>query len=417
MQDPKSLIPYKNNNKIHSEEQILRLAASIQEYGFDQAIVVDKNNVIIKGDGRRSASIKLNLPLVPTIIREDLTENQVRASRIADNKSSSNEYNNDAIKFDLGLLNSQEFNLALTAIQPLELEQLMKDNFIDDDFQKSIIGEFQNTGANAPNPIVGEVRNVTPEFVQGEDEVPEEFPTIAKLGNIFKLGDHRLMCGDSTNKDIIEKLMNGEKADFIFTDPPYGMNLDTDYSNLPSAPNGARPKKDFKKVAGDNEDFKPELITTILNNFSYVKEVFIFGADYFAEIIPNKNKGSWVVWDKRVTENFDRMIGSAFELCWSKSKHKREIARFNNTLFSGESDAKNKVHPTQKPIKLIEWFLLKWGSESRLVIDLYGGSGSTMIACEKQSKKCYMIELDPYYVDVIIARWEKFTGLKAELIS
>lgn len=145
--------------------------------------------------------------------------------------------------------------------------------------------------------------------------------------------------------------MNGVKADMVFTDPPYGMSLDTNYSKLPShLKNGNR---DYSKIIGDNEDFTPSLITTIFDNFNNCNEIFIFGADYFAELLQDKNNGSWLVWDKRVEEKFDRMIGSAFELCWSKNKHKREIIRCNNTLYSGEQDAQNKVHPTQKPIKVI----------------------------------------------------------------
>lgn len=157
---PENLIPYVNNNKIHSDDQILRLASSIQAYGFDQSIVVDKNKVIIKGHARREAAIKLKLKQVPIIIRDDLNENEVKAARIADNKTASTEYNNDALKLDLGFLNSQDFNINLTGIQPFELDQLMKDNVIDDNFQRSVIGDFQNTGMNAPNPVVGEVKIV-----------------------------------------------------------------------------------------------------------------------------------------------------------------------------------------------------------------------------------------------------------------
>jgi DNA modification methylase len=248
-----------------------------------------------------------------------------------------------------------------------------------------------------------------------EDEVPEIKHAISRNGDLWILGNHRLLCGDSTSITDVEKLMDGEKADMVFTDPPYGMDLDTDYSKMPSANNEGNKK--YRRVIGDADDFRPELIQTALGVFDYCSEVFMFGADYFAELLPNKNQGSWIVWDKRVTESFDKMIGSAFELCWSKSKHKREIARFNNTLFSGEADARNKVHPTQKPIKLIGWFFEKWGSSGDIVVDLFGGSGSTLIACENTNRKCFMMELDPHYCDVIVARWEKYTGKKAELIN
>jgi DNA modification methylase len=172
---------------------------------------------------------------------------------------------------------------------------------------------------------------------------------------------------------------------------------------MPKAPNGATPLR-HNSIKGDNEDFTPELINTIFACFSECKEVFIWGADYFAELIPNKNEGSWMVWDKRVDEKFDKMIGSAFELCWSKSKHQRKIARINNTLFSGEKDAQNKLHPTQKPIKLAAFFFENWGKANDLIADLFLGSGSTMVASHQLKRKCYGMELDPKYADVIVKR-------------
>jgi DNA modification methylase len=218
---------------------------------------------------------------------------------------------------------------------------------------------------------------------------------------MLKKPRHILMCGDSTSKDDVDRLMDGEKADMVFTDPPYGMNLDTDYSKLPDT-NRMGKAKTFKSVHGDDNEFNP---TFILEYFDYCNEILLFGADYYAKYLP---QGSWYVWDKRCDENFDKMIGSAFELCWSKSKHKREIARFNNTLFSGEIEAKNKVHPTQKPTKMFEWFFER--IKGNVVVDLFLGSGSTLIACEKTNRKCYGSEIDPHYCSVIIKRWQDFTG-------
>ena len=260
------------------------------------------------------------------------------------------------------------------------------------------------------------------EGLTDEDDVPEtpEEPT-AKLGQIWKLGEHRLMCGDSTDRATVEALMDGEKADMVFTDPPYGMNLDTEYSSMhkETGYNSAVGGKNYSKVKGDNEDFKPELIETVFENFDYCKEVFLWGADYFRELLPVKI-GSWIVWDKRESENhsnLDKLLGSAFELCWSKEKHKRDIAR---VLWSGhhgmnKDDTKKRIHPTQKPHILVEWFFKRWGKSGNVVADLYGGSGSTLIACEKTNRKCRMMELDPKYCDVIIKRWQSFTGQKATL--
>ena len=257
-----------------------------------------------------------------------------------------------------------------------------------------------------------------------DDEIPEVKESIVKRGDIWQLGEHRVMCGDSTSSDDVEKLMNGEKADMVFTDPPYGMNLDTDYSKMKNNSTFAKEKgvkdgKKYNKVIGDNQDFKMELITTIFKNFDYCKEIFIWGIDYFAEHIEDKNKGSWFVWDKRVDENFDKMYGSCFELCYSKNKHKREIIRVRwASVFGTEKEFDHKRHhPTQKPILLSENFVKKYSKENNTIIDLYLGSGSTLIAAEKLNRKCYGMELDEKYCDVIINRWEQFTGLKATIIN
>jgi DNA modification methylase len=243
------------------------------------------------------------------------------------------------------------------------------------------------------------------EAVEDDFDTTLQEEAITVLGDLYEIGEHRLLCGNSTDSDQVAKLMNGQKADMVFTDPPYGMNLDTDYSKMPSTKKEGN--KNYNKIKGDNEDFTDELINTIFACFNDCKEIFIWGADYFAELLPNKNQGSWIVWDKRVEEKFDKMIGSAFELCWSKSKHQRQIARFNNTLFSGEQDARNKVHPTQKPIKLACWFLEQWSAKENLIADLFLGSGSTMVASHQLKRKCYGMELDCKYVDVIVKRMLK----------
>jgi len=230
------------------------------------------------------------------------------------------------------------------------------------------------------------------------------------------------MCGDSTDKVQVDRLMDGEKADMVFTDPPYGMFLNADYSDMKanndfSKAKGVKGSVKHDNVIGDHEDFKPELIMTVLENFAYCKEVFLWGADYYAELLKEKNTGSWIVWDKRENAdgetNMDKMFGSSFELCWSKAKHKRDIARVKWAgIFGTEKEHdKKRFHPTQKPSLLVEWFFDKWGNAGDNVADLYGGSGSTLIACEKTNRKCRMMELDNRYVDVIIQRWCDFTGI------
>jgi len=162
-------------------------------------------------------------------------------------------------------------------------------------------------------------------------------------------------------------------------------------------------------VIGDGSDFTPELINTIFACFPNTKEIFIWGADYFAELLPQKNDGSWVVWDKRQEGGMDNMFGASFELCWSKSKHKREIARILWAGYFGMSqdDTKTRVHPTQKPILLAQWFFNKWGKENDLIADIFLGSGSTMVASEQLKRKCYGMELDPKYCQVIVNRMIK----------
>jgi DNA modification methylase len=218
----------------------------------------------------------------------------------------------------------------------------------------------------------------------------------------------------------VEKLMGGEKADMVLSDPPYGMFLDTDFSSCIGSIGSIGRKNQTKgnkydKVIGDNEDFTPKLITTFFENFSSCKEVFLFGADYFAELLESKNDGSWLVWDKRKESQADA-IGSEFELIWSKNKHKRRVLRhdwFGFLSSQNSIDARNRVHPTQKPISLLVDIIEQWGKNSERIVDLYGGSGSTLIAAEQKGKLSFLMEIDPKYCDVIIARWEKFTGKQA----
>ncbi|CAK9250661.1 unnamed protein product [Sphagnum jensenii] len=247
-----------------------------------------------------------------------------------------------------------------------------------------------------------------------EDEVPEKAPARTKLGDIYQLGQHRLLCGDSTDLGTVEKLMDGQKADMVFTDPPYGMRLNVDYDDMfkNDASKIVFTGKRFKKVEGDDKDYDPNPIFSIIAD-----DYFIWGADYFYDKLPSK--GSWTAWDKRTNENMDKVVGNTTEFCWSKNPHRRMTAR---VLWSGhhgmqKDDTKTRVHPTQKPVALVEWFFNQYANKHKSIVDIYGGSGSTLIACEKTNRKCFMMELDPHYCDVIVERWEKYTGRKATLGS
>jgi len=389
------LIPYINNSRKHSDDQVAQIAASIKEFGWTNPILVDGDNGIIAGHGRIMAAKKLGMTEVPVIELAHLSKEQRKALIIADNKLALNsDWDTNLLAIELKDLQDLGFDLNLTGFDGMELASLLK-----------------------------------PEQVDGltdEDSVPEvlEEPK-TKLGDIYKLGNHRLMCGDSTSVDAIDKLMNGDKADVVFTDPPYGMFLNADYSGAKSSlgffkEKGVKGGKKYDNVIGDHDDFTPELINTVFASFGYCKEIFLWGADYYAELLPNKNDGSWVVWDKRLDESADKMYGSTFELCWSKAKHKRMMARVKWAgIFGTEKEFDRKRHhPTQKPVNLVSWFFDYFSlKDKKNVVDLYGGSGSTLIAAEKSGKNSYVMELDPKYCDVIVKRWEDFTGKKAELLN
>lgn len=378
----------KKNAKKHDGTQIANVAESIKQFGFVQPIVIDKNGVIVIGHCRALAAKKLGLDEVPCVCVDDLTPEQVNALRIVDNKSNESEW-------DLDLLAEELPELDLSAF--------------DFDWDSP--------------------EDKTDEVVEDEaPEVDEDAEPITKLGDIWQLGRHRLMCGDSTDKATVELLMDGKKADMVFTDPPYGMNLDTDYSGMKNSLDFAK-SKNFtggkKYEQGKVDDFNPQMIDAVLSVDA--KEMFLWGADYFAELLPRKNDGSWIVWDKRANGNddieedysSDKMYGSCFELCWSKNKHKRDIARVKWAgVFGTEQEFDHKrYHPTQKPIKLAEWFLKRYSKDGHIIVDLFGGSGSTLIACEQLDRTCYMMELDPKYCDVIIKRWENLTGENAVRIN
>jgi len=383
-----ALIPYAKNSRTHDDAQVAQIAASIKEFGWTNPILVDGDKGVIAGHGRLLAARKLGMAKVPTIELKDMTEAQKKAYIIADNKLALNAgWDTAMLSIEMKDLEDEGFDLALLGFDDKELNALLE-----------------------------------PEVTEGltdEDSVPDapDEPK-TKLGDMYVLGNHRLMCGDSTSIDAVDKLMNGKKADVVFTDPPYGMFLNADYSDMDSKFKGSKGGNKYDQVIGDNDDFSPELIDTVFACFDYCKEIFLWGADYYAEHLPNKNNGSWVVWDKRGDESADKMYGSTFELCWSKARHKRMMARVKWAgIFGMEKEHdKKRVHPTQKPVELVAWFFDYFSlKDKKNVVDLYGGSGSTLIASEKVGKNAFLMELDPKYCDVIVKRWEDFTGKKAVL--
>jgi len=235
-----------------------------------------------------------------------------------------------------------------------------------------------------------------PEAKEDDYEIPDEIQTDIVLGDLFEIGEHRLLCGDSTDSDSVAKLMNGEKADMVFTDPPYGMSLNTNYQDIHK---GASTGRNFDKIINDDKEFDPSCIFVL-----DAKEYFLWGADYYKHFLPNG--GSWHIWDKTVGR-FNGRIGNEFEMCWSKNSHKREIISIEWVGYNGmkEQDTIKRVHPTQKPIELCLHFIKDYSKNN--VIDLFLGSGSTMVASHQLKRKCYGMELDPKYCQVIIDRMRK----------
>jgi DNA modification methylase len=365
-----------NNPRVIKDDKFKKLVKSIQDFPEMlelRPIVVNVDGIVLGGNMRLKACKEAGLKEVPVIKAEDLTEDQQKEFIIKDN----------------------------VGFGEWDWEDLASNWDAE---------ELTEWGLDLPTDSFVEMEAVEDDFKVSEDGIETDIV----LGDLIEIGEHRLLCGDSTDSDQVARLMNEEKADMVFTDPPYGMKLNADYSEMSNNSAFAKEKgikngKKYENVIGDHNDFSSELINTIFACFADCKEIFIWGADYFAELLPNKNEGSWIVWDKRVDENFDKMYGSAFELCWSKNKHKREIARIRwASAFGTEKEFDHKRHhPTQKPTELASWFFNKWGKENDLIVDLYLGSGTSMITSHQLKRKCYGMELDPKYCQVIIDRMKK----------
>ena len=380
------LRPHPKNPNKHPADQLKRLAQILDYQGWRYPVKVSKaTGFVTSGHGRIEAAKENGWKQVPVNYQEYESAEQEYADLVADNSIASwSELDFSSINLvvpDLG----PDFDIDLLGIK---------------DFQIDV----SENGEGDP------------------DEIPES-PKVAKsrLGDLFLLGEHRLLCGDSTDAEQVARLMNDEKADMVFTDPPYGMKLDANFSSMKGSSKILVGNKgnEYRQVIGDGDDFSPSLIRTIFDNFD-CPEIFLWGADYYVEELRNRNDGSWVIWDKRQNDetddaaavSADKAFGSAFEMCWSKSRHQRIFARIRSGIFGvkNELGTTERCHPTQKPVQLAEWFFDQWGANTKVVADLYLGSGSTMIACEKTNRRCFGMEIDPLYVDVILERFAKFSG-------
>jgi len=355
------LIPYINNSRTHSEEQITQLVSSIKEFGFTNPILLAPDNSIIAGHGRLQAVKRLGHEEVPCIIVQGLTKTQIKALIIADNQ------------------------LALNAGWDLEKLSVEIEGLKDEDFNIDILG-FEDD-------FIKDLLNKENEGLTDEDAVPEilENPK-TKIGDLWTLGNHRLLCESSTSIDAVNKLMNGTYPDLIHTDPPYGMNA--------VSKSGVLSKNYKTDILGDNNaDIAKESFKLIYSLYPESKQIW-WGANYYCSVLPDSE--CWLVWDKDNGQSDQ----TDCELAWANF---RSVVR----QFTQSSEKKNRVHPTQKPVSLMEWIIKRFKIDSKTLADFFGGSGSTLIAGEKHNLKTFIMELDPKYCDVIIQRWQQYTGKEA----
>jgi site-specific DNA-methyltransferase (adenine-specific) len=368
------LIPYENNARIN-DKAIDIVANSIQEFGFKNPVIIDKNKVIVAGHTRVEACKKLGIDKVPCIIADDLTEEQIKAFRIADNSSAQvAEWDMDKLMAELETIDYDMSKYGL-AEQMAEIEKIVEKQTEEDDF---------DVEANL-------------------SEEPK-----AKLGDVYKLGNHRLMCGDSTKEEDVAKLMNGNKADMVFTDPPYGYEYQ---SNMRTK------TKKFDVLQNDDKilDFMP-IIKDSCKGFVFVCTTW----KVLDKWLPLFNKyfdlSNMIIWDKGGggIGDLEHTFSTDYEiiLC-SNNNAKITGKRIGSVWDIPKDNANDYVHATQKPVKLSATAIENTTYKNDIVLDVFGGSGSTLIACEQLNRKCYMMELDKRYCDVIIKRWEVLTGKKA----
>jgi site-specific DNA-methyltransferase (adenine-specific) len=388
--ETKGLIPYAKNSRTHSEAQVAQIAGSIKEFGFNNPVLIDEDNGIIAGHGRVMAAQKLGLQAVPCIRLAHLSDTQRKAYVIADNRLALNAgWDDQMLTVELQELDSESFDLSLLGFEADELNALL-------------------------NPIK-ETEGLT-----DEDEVPEvpEEPK-TKPGDIYKLGRHRLMCGDSTSIDAVEKLMAGDLADILITDPPYNVAYE----------GGTKEKLTIKNDSMGDDQFRQFLRDAFVSADSVMKQgavFYIWHADSEGFNFRGACKDAgWkvrqcLIWNK------DTMVMGRQDYHWKHEPclygwkdgagHLWAADRKQVTIISCKRPKRNDIHPTMKPVELIEYQLLNNTKGADIVLDLFGGSGTTLIAAEKNGRVARLMELDPKYCDVIVKRWEDFTGQKAELV-
>jgi ParB-like chromosome segregation protein Spo0J len=365
-----ALTPDPRNARKHDQRNIAAIAASLREFGQRKPIVVTHEGTVIAGNGTLEAAKELGWETI-SIARapQEWDDNTVRAYALADNQSAA------LAEWDDSILNDTLIELAQEGWDIAEL------------------------GFDAvPEPP-------SPEKPK-DDAVPEppENP-VSRLGDLWIIGPHRILCGDSSDQSALDRLTKDLIIGCVLTDPPYGIDLDTDYS--------VGGGKTYKKVANDNQPFDASFLRSY---FDGIKEQYWWGANYYYRTLTDRDlSGSWLVWDKR-TEATDVVVGSGFELCWSNTKHKQDLLRYHWTNFTSHVNAGHKrIHPTEKPVDMLIEIMDRWVPKRAVVIDPFAGSGSTLIAASKSDRIGIGIEIDPGYVDLIVKRLEIETGATAEL--
>lgn len=360
------LVPHPKNPHIHSPEQIDRLCDLIKFQGVRHPIIVSKKSgYLVVGHGRLQSMLKLGMKEIPVDYQDFENEAQEYAFIVSDNSIGKDEW----ASLDLSLINNEILNF--------------------EDFNVDMLGlkDFDIT-----EPVIAQCE---------EDEVPEQVPTVSVLGDLYELGQHRLFCGDSTSIDAVENLMNGEKAVMVFTDPPYGISVVSKNGSL-----GGGTKGKYKQVIGD------DTVDAAVDAYNLcvgleIPTLVFWGGNHYSSNLPSSS--CWLVWDKQAGKH---VTFADCELAWTNMK--KPVRMFTHIWDGFRRDSEKgemRVHPTQKPVKLIQDIFEFFEDESKgSILDLFGGSGSTLIACEKTNRKCFMMELDPHYCDVIVSRWCKYTG-------
>ncbi len=374
------LVPYQNNARTHSPEQINKLRSSLREFGFINPIIIDKDYGIIAGHGRLLAAKEEGMTEVPCVFADHLTEAQKKAYIIADNRMALDAgWDEELLRVEIEALQAEAFDLALTGFDEKELSKLFDGgNDIEDD------------------------------NFDADEELKK--PVFSKVGDVWRLGRHRLVCGDSTKAETYETLMEGKKANLVVTDPPYNVNYE-----------GTAGKIQNDNMASEKFfDFLFDAFSNMEKVMADDASIYVFHADTeglnFRRAFDTAGfyLSGCCIWKKPSLVLGRSPYQWIHEPClfgWKKSgKHQWYSDRKQTTVWEFEKSKKNTDHPTMKPIPLLSYPIANSSMSNTIVLDPFGGSGSTLIACEQMDRSCYTIELDEKYCDVIVRRYIEFRG-------